>query len=98
MPSLAIDKGFITDLAKMEKPVAKRVAEVFDEFSRGGPGGLYDALMDFDQHRRELAYYTAVLPRLIKDEAKSGDVVVLLGAGDITSWAYALPAQLETLA
>lgn len=31
------------------------VGEVFDEFSRGGPGGLYDALMDFDQHRQALA-------------------------------------------
>ena len=39
-----------------------------------------------------------VLPRLIKDEARPGDVVVLLGAGDITSWAYGLPAQLEALA
>jgi UDP-N-acetylmuramate--alanine ligase len=39
----------------------------------------------------------AVLPRVIKDEAKPGDLVVLLGAGDITSWAYALPAQLEAL-
>ncbi|MGA0546155.1 UDP-N-acetylmuramate--L-alanine ligase [Brevundimonas sp. VNH65] len=39
----------------------------------------------------------AVLPRLIKDEARAGDLVVLLGAGDITSWAYALPAQLEAL-
>jgi UDP-N-acetylmuramate--alanine ligase len=28
----------------------------------------------------------------------AGDVVVLLGAGDITSWAYALPAQLDALA
>jgi UDP-N-acetylmuramate--alanine ligase len=40
----------------------------------------------------------AVLPRLIREEARSGDIVVLLGAGDITSWAYALPAQLEALA
>lgn len=40
----------------------------------------------------------AVLPRLIREEAKSGDLVVLLGAGDITAWAYALPAQLEALA
>jgi len=39
----------------------------------------------------------AALPRLIRDEAKSGDLVVLLGAGDITGWAYALPAQLEAL-
>ena len=37
------------------EPDGLTVAEVFDEFSRGGPGGLYDALMDFDQHRRELA-------------------------------------------
>jgi UDP-N-acetylmuramate--alanine ligase len=40
----------------------------------------------------------AVLPRVIAEEARAGDVVVLLGAGDITSWAYALPAQLEALA
>ena len=38
-----------------EEPDSLTVAEVFDEFSRGGPGGLYDALMDFDQHRRDLA-------------------------------------------
>ena len=39
----------------------------------------------------------AVLPRVIREEAKPGDLVVLLGAGDITSWAYALPAQLEAM-
>ena len=38
------------------------------------------------------------LPRVIREEAAEGDLVVLLGAGDITSWAYALPAQLEALA
>jgi UDP-N-acetylmuramate--alanine ligase len=37
------------------------------------------------------------LPRLIRDEAKDGDLVVCLGAGDITTWAYALPGQLEAL-
>ena len=37
------------------------------------------------------------LPRLIREEAKSGDLVVFLGAGDITTWAYALPGQLEAL-
>lgn len=37
------------------------------------------------------------LPRVIREEAAEGDLVVLLGAGDITSWAYALPAQLEAL-
>jgi len=40
----------------------------------------------------------AALPGVIAAEAKPGDVVVLLGAGDITTWAYALPGQLEALA
>jgi UDP-N-acetylmuramate--alanine ligase len=49
-------------------------------------------------HRRALALESpAALPALIKAEAKEGDMVVLLGAGDITSWAYALPGQLEAL-
>lgn len=38
-----------------EEPSSLTVAEVFDEFSHGGPAGLYDTLMDFDQHRMELA-------------------------------------------
>jgi UDP-N-acetylmuramate--alanine ligase len=38
------------------------------------------------------------LPALIAGLAESGDVVVFLGAGDITSWAYALPGQLGALA
>jgi UDP-N-acetylmuramate--alanine ligase len=37
------------------------------------------------------------LAGLVRHEARSGDVVVLLGAGDITSWAYALPEELSAL-
>jgi UDP-N-acetylmuramate--alanine ligase len=37
------------------------------------------------------------LARIVADEAKAGDLVVCLGAGDITAWAYALPGQLEAL-
>jgi len=37
------------------------------------------------------------LPGVIAAEVKAGDLVVLLGAGDITAWAYALPGQLEEL-
>ena len=37
------------------------------------------------------------LPGVIAAETKDGDLVVLLGAGDITQWAYALPGQLEGL-
>jgi UDP-N-acetylmuramate--alanine ligase len=38
-----------------------------------------------------------VLATLIGEETATGDLVVCLGAGDITSWAYALPGQLEQL-
>jgi hypothetical protein len=32
---------------------------------------------------------------LIRDIARPGDYVVLLGAGNITQWAYALPGELK---
>jgi UDP-N-acetylmuramate--alanine ligase len=49
-------------------------------------------------HRNAVALDTpAHLAGLVAAEAKPGDIVVLLGAGDITQWAYALPAQLEAL-
>jgi UDP-N-acetylmuramate--alanine ligase len=49
-------------------------------------------------HGRVLALESSTrLPRLIAEEAKPGDLVVCLGAGDITAWAYALPGQLEAL-
>jgi UDP-N-acetylmuramate--alanine ligase len=40
----------------------------------------------------------ADLAALIAGEARDGDLVIFLGAGDITAWAHALPAQLEALA
>src|SRR6185436_8891387 len=49
-------------------------------------------------HRRALPLENPqALAGMIAAEAGPGDVVVLLGAGDITAWAYALPAQLEAL-
>jgi UDP-N-acetylmuramate--alanine ligase len=49
-------------------------------------------------HRHALALEAvADLPHIIARDAEAGDVVVLLGAGDITAWAYALPAQLDEL-
>ena len=35
------------------------------------------------------------LAALVSGEARPGDLVVFLGAGDITAWAYALPGQLQ---
>jgi UDP-N-acetylmuramate--alanine ligase len=50
-------------------------------------------------HRRVLTLDSpAHLAAVVREEAKAGDVVVLLGAGDITAWAYALPDQLTALA
>jgi UDP-N-acetylmuramate--alanine ligase len=37
------------------------------------------------------------LASLVQRLAKPGDVVVCLGAGSITQWAAALPAQLDAL-
>jgi UDP-N-acetylmuramate--alanine ligase len=49
-------------------------------------------------HRRVLPLEGPdALAALVADEAKPGDLVVLLGAGDITSWAYALPVSLAAL-
>ena len=40
----------------------------------------------------------ADLPTMIWQAARPGDVVVCLGAGNITAWAHALPGQLQQLA
>lgn len=49
-------------------------------------------------HRRALPLEgPAALAALVREEARAGDVVVLLGAGDITSWSYALPGELTAL-
>ena len=46
-------------------------------------------------HRRPLALASPDdLPYIIRSLAKPGDYVICLGAGNITQWAYALPAQL----
>jgi UDP-N-acetylmuramate--alanine ligase len=50
-------------------------------------------------HRRVLALPGPdALAGLVAAETSPGDLVVCLGAGDITAWAYALPGQLEALA
>ncbi|ODT88404.1 UDP-N-acetylmuramate--L-alanine ligase [Phenylobacterium sp. SCN 70-31] len=50
-------------------------------------------------HRRALPLAApADLAVMVGQEAASGDLVVLLGAGDITNWAYALPGELDALA
>ena len=77
---------------------------VADVYAAGEPpleGVDRDALVERMRrygHRRVLPLDgPAALPALVKAETQPGDLVVLLGAGDITTWAYALPSQLEAL-
>jgi UDP-N-acetylmuramate--alanine ligase len=58
---------------------------------------LIEGLRRFGHRRVTALDNPSELAGLVKAEAQPGDLVVLLGAGDITSWAYALPAQLEAL-
>ncbi len=78
------------------------VADVYAAGEAPIEGASRDALVEGLRrygHRHVLPLEGATqLPRLIAQEARPGDLVVLLGAGDITSWAYALPGQLEALA
>ena len=78
------------------------VADVYPAGEAPIEGVDKDALVDGVRrygHRHVSALQSlADLPGVVAAEARPGDVVVLLGAGDITGWAYALPAQLEALA
>ncbi|HZC16494.1 MAG TPA: UDP-N-acetylmuramate--L-alanine ligase [Caulobacteraceae bacterium] len=59
--------------------------------------GLVDGLRRWG-HRRVIALEGPdALAAVVAEEARAGDLVVCLGAGDITSWAYALPAGLAAL-
>ncbi len=77
------------------------VADVYPAGEAPIEGASRDALVEGLKrhgHRHVLALESpAALPALIAAEARDGDLVVCLGAGDITAWAQALPAQLEAL-
>ena len=77
------------------------VADVYPAGEAPIEGASRDSLVEGLKrygHRRVLALDSpANLAGLVRAEAHSGDLVVLLGAGDITSWSYALPGELEAL-
>ena len=77
------------------------VAEVYAAGETAMEGVGRDALVDGLRrwgHRRVLPLDSpAALAEVVAAESAPGDLVVCLGAGDITQWAYALPAQLEAL-
>ncbi len=77
------------------------VADVYPAGEQPIPGADRDSLVEGlrrwgHRHAVPLENPTA-LPRQVAAEAKPGDLVVCLGAGDITTWAYALPGQLEAI-
>jgi UDP-N-acetylmuramate--alanine ligase len=78
------------------------VADVYSAGEQPIEGVSKDALVEGLRrygHRRAIPLESPdALAGMIAEETKSGDLVVCLGAGDITSWAYALPGQLEALA
>jgi len=78
------------------------IADVYPAGERPIEGADRDCLIDGvrrNGHRRVLALETpADLAALVGGEAEPSDIVVCLGAGDITAWAQALPAQLEAIA
>jgi UDP-N-acetylmuramate--alanine ligase len=78
------------------------VADVYPAGEAPIPGISRDALVDglrSGGHRRVAALEGPQgLAAVVAQEARPGDLVVCLGAGDITSWAYALPGQLDALA
>ncbi len=60
--------------------------------------GLVEGLRRWG-HRRVLSLEgPEELAAVVAEETRPGDLVVCLGAGDITGWAYALPGRLEALA
>ena len=77
------------------------VAEVYAAGEAPLPGinreALVQALRDHG-HRDVIALpEPAALAGLVHRVARAGDLVVCLGAGSITHWAHALPAELEAL-
>ena len=77
------------------------VADIYAAGEAPMEGASREALVDGLRrygHRRALPLPGPEdLARLVLQETQKGDLVVCLGAGDITSWAYALPEQLDAL-
>jgi UDP-N-acetylmuramate--alanine ligase len=77
------------------------VAPVYPAGEQPIPGADRDALVNglrAHGHKQAIPLEAPEkLAPLIKSLAKPGDYVVCLGAGSITQWAYALPAELKAL-
>jgi len=74
------------------------VADVYTAGEQPIPGadkdGLVEGLKAHGHRHVQALSGPEDLPRLVKETAEPGDLVVCLGAGSITQWANALPGQL----
>jgi UDP-N-acetylmuramate--alanine ligase len=77
------------------------IAPVYAAGEQPIEGASHDALLEGLRARGHRSAYKIDAPEqlapLVARIAKPGDVVVCLGAGTITQWAYALPGQLDAL-
>jgi len=77
------------------------IADVYPAGEQPIEGASRDALVEgltAHGHRNALALSDPKqLAATIAEIAEAGDYVICLGAGSISSWAYALPAELETV-
>jgi UDP-N-acetylmuramate--alanine ligase len=77
------------------------VAPVYPAGEQPIPGATHEALAEGlrDRGHRQVLRIDGAdeLPLTVRSIASPGDMVVCLGAGTITQWAYALPGQLAEL-
>ncbi|WP_158913757.1 UDP-N-acetylmuramate--L-alanine ligase [Caulobacter sp. S45] len=77
------------------------VADVYPAGEQPIEGANKDALVAglrrFGHRSASALESPAALAAAVREHATAGDLVVCLGAGDITAWAYALPGQLDAL-
>lgn len=99
MPTLAIDKGFLGDLVKLEKPVAKRVTEVFDEFDAATHTGLHLEKINNARNPRFRSIRIDQSWRGIVLAPEQGDVFTLLKVlphNDAYAWAQRRNVSVNT--
>ncbi|MBY6366535.1 UvrD-helicase domain-containing protein [Rhodococcoides corynebacterioides] len=78
MPSLAIDRDFLLDLGKLEKPVQERVSEVFEKFESATHAGLHLERIQNARNERFRSIRINQFWRGIVLAPESGDTYVLL--------------------
>jgi hypothetical protein len=99
MPTLAIDKGFLSDLVDLEKPVRKRVTEVFDEFDAATHAGLHLEKINNARNPRFRSIRIDQAWRGIVLAPETGDVYTLLKVlhhDDAYAWAQRSNVSVNT--